>query len=114
MLASPSLDLLLVDLPDIIDIRDLTGDRAFYHLNAPAHRRAFADGVRGRNGFDTDDANARVVLAAVVHAVAQVAQPRLERRAVVLRDHAAVRHDARRPGYRGPAAVRGQEGHVHV
>lgn len=106
MLASPPLDLALVDLSQIVDVCDLAGDGAFHHLDASAQHGALADGVRGGDGLDLDDADARVVLAAVVHPVAQVAQPCLQRWRVVLGHGRPVRDDAGRPRDRRPAAVR--------
>lgn len=114
MVTPPPIDLTLVDLAEVIDISDVAGDGALDHLDATADHGALADGVGDGDGLDADDADARVVLAAVVHPVAQVAQPRLQRRAVVLRHRTAVRHDARRARYRRPAAVRRDEGQVHV
>ena len=57
-----------------------------------------------RDHLDADDANPGVVLASVVDPVLQVAEPRLELRAVVLLDQLAVRDDAGDAADRGPLA----------
>jgi len=114
MLAPPLLHLLLVNLSQIIDVRDLARHRAFDHLNAPPNRRAFTDCIRDRDSFDADHANARVVLTAVVHPVAQVAQPRLQRGAVVFGDGGPVGHDVGDAGDGCPAAVGREERDVYV
>jgi hypothetical protein len=114
MITPPSLDLSLINLAQVIDVGDIAGDGALDHLDAAADGGALGHSVRGGDGLDADHADARVVLPAVVHPVAQIAQPRLQRRTVVLRHRAAVCHDARRPRYRRPAAVRRDECQVHV
>lgn len=70
--------------------------------------------IGGRLGRDPDDADAGIVLGRVVNAVAQVAQPRLESRAVVLPDGVAVGDDGRVARHRGPFARGVEEGHVDV
>lgn len=114
ILSPPLVDFGLSELSEIVDICDLAGDGTLDHFDATADESAFADGIGGGDGLDLDDADAGIVLAAVVHAVAQVAQPGLERRAVVFLHHAAVRDDACCAGNRCPAAVSGQESNVDV
>lgn len=54
--------------------------------------------------LDADDSHARVLRAAVVNTVAQVAEPGLEMGVVVLADQVAVRDDAGGAADRGPVA----------
>lgn len=108
------MDFLLIDLAKSIDLRGLACDGALDHLDAPADEGALRHGVRGGDGLDFDDADARVVLAAVVGAVAQVTDPGLEGRGVVFLDDGAVGDDACGARDAGPAAVGGAEGDVDV
>lgn len=110
----PLLDLVLADLAEVIDIGHLAGDGALNHLDAAAEHGALGQGVRRRQGLDLDDADARVVLRAVVHAVAQVAHPGAQGGRVVLLHGGAVCDDARRSGDGRPRARCRQERDVHV
>ena len=72
------------------------------------------DGVVSRDHLDADDANAGVVLGAVVDTVTKVAQPGLKLGAVVLLDEVAVRDDVGDAADGGPLARHVEEGHVDV
>lgn len=115
MFTPPLLDLGLINLSQIVDVGDLTGHGALDDLNTSAQHGALADGIGGRDGLDLDDADSGVVLAAVVHPIAEIAQPGLQGWRVVFRNGGAVGDDAGGAGDGGPAAVRGRdEGHVDV
>lgn len=115
MFTPPLIDLGLFNLSQIVDICDLTSHGALDDLDTSAQHRAFTDSIGDGDGLDLDDADSRIVLAAVVHPVAEIAQPGLQRRRVVFRDGGAVGDDAGGAGDGGPAAVRGRdEGHVDV
>lgn len=108
------MDLLLVDLTEGVDLGGLTRDGALDHLDPPADEGALGHGVGGGDGLHLDDADAWVVLAAVVGAVPQVTHPGLEGRGVVLPDHVPVGDDGGGAGDAGPAAVGRTEGDVDV
>lgn len=114
MRTPPLLDLTLTDLPQLTHVRDLSRHGALDHLDASADGRALGQRVRGRHGLDLDDADARVVLAAVVHAVALVAHPGLQQRTVVFLHDRPVRDHRRGARDGGPRAVGREERNVRV
>lgn len=89
----PLANLTLGNLAQLVDLGRLARQDALRDLDNARDDILGHHRVRGADGLDADHADARVVLAAVVLAVSQVAQPRLESRAVVLLDELAVRLD---------------------
>jgi len=81
--APPLTDLLLVDLPQVIDIRSLTCDSSLDDLNPPSNTRPLGQRIRCGHGFDFDNANARVILTSIVDTVALVSDPGLQSGGVV-------------------------------
>ena len=112
MLSPPLLDFGFADLPQLVDLGGFSREDALDHLDSSADHVLPADGVRDGRGLDLDDADPRVLVAAVVLPVAQVAEPGLEGGAVVFLDHAAIGDDLRRAGDRGPLARAVEEGDV--
>lgn len=111
---TPVLNLLLRDLTQLIHMCRLARDRALRNLGGATKDVLVGDGIRGRNHPDADDADARVLRAAVVLTVTEVADPGLERRRIVLLDQLAVRDDLGRAADGGPLAKRVQESDVDV
>jgi hypothetical protein len=100
----PLLDLRGADLAQLVDLRRGTGDDALGDLGDAADGGEVVDGVGDGLCLDADDANAGVVLGAVVLAVAEVAEPGLEGGAVGLLDEVAVGDDAGLARDGGPLA----------
>lgn len=110
----PGLDLIGRELPQLVDARGLASDGPLGYLNPAAEDILARDAVRGRRHLDADDPDAGVVLASVVHPISQVAQPRLQRRAIVLLDQIAVRHHLGYARDGGPLARSVEERDVGV
>lgn len=113
-LGAPLLDLGRRNLPQLVDRGSVSSHGALGHLNGEAQERLVREGVCSGINPDADDADAGVVLRAVVLAVAEVAHPRLEARAVVLLDHAAVRLDRGLARDRGPLTRAVDEANVNL
>ena len=112
--ASPHADLLLTDLPQLVDLGSLARNSALDHLNASSHGCTNGQSIRGSNGLDLDDTDSRVIFTSVVLAVTLIAHPGLQCRGVVLLHGLAVGEDACGAGDGGPAAVWRDEGDVDV
>lgn len=80
------LNLVRLDVPELVDLSSLAGDNALGKLHGAANGSAPADGVLRSLALDLDEADARVLGAAVVLAVTEVAEPGLEGGRVVLLD----------------------------
>ncbi|RMY03184.1 hypothetical protein D0868_07588 [Hortaea werneckii] len=106
-------DLLLIQVTQLVDLSCLTGQNALGNLNRATDRSPAGDGILRRLGRDLDDDDAGVVGATVVLAVAEVAYPRLQRRAVVLVHFRPVRLDRRGARDGRPLAGVVQEAQVH-
>ena len=105
---------MLLNVPELVDLSCLAGDDTLGELNSAADGSAPADGVLGGLGGDLDEADARVLGAAVVLAVAEVAEPGLQAGRVVLLDAGAVGLDGGEAGNAGPLAGVVEEGEVDV
>lgn len=106
------LDLIRIQLPQLMYVRRIARHDALCDLNAARHGGAVGHGVRRGLGVDLDDADAWVVRAGVVLAVAEVADPGLQLARVVFADGVAVRDDGGFAGDGGPLARRVEEGDV--
>jgi hypothetical protein len=111
---APLLDLGLVDLTELVDSRHVAGKRALGNIGHPAKEVLGGDAVRDRHRLDPDDADPGVVGAAVVLSVAEVTQPGLERRAVVLLDQATICDNLSDAADRRPLARAVEERDVDV
>lgn len=105
---------MLLNMPKLVDLRSLASNNALGELNSAADGSAPADGVLGSLGRNLDEADARVLGAAVVLAVAKVAEPGLEADGVVLLDAGAVGLDGGEARDAGPLAGVVEEGEVDV
>lgn len=101
-------------MPQLIHLRRLTGNNALCKLRKATDRSPVADRILRRLAVDLDQDNPRVLGAAVVRAVAQVADPRLQRGRVVLLDLLAGGFESRFAGDGGPFAGGVEEGEVDV
>lgn len=108
------LALLLVHVPQLVNIWRGASRNTLRKFHKPTNSSALADGVLHGQGLDLDATNPRVVRATVVLAVAEVADPRLEGRAIVLVYNVAVCQDARLAGDAGPFARVVEEAEVDV
>lgn len=102
----------LIDIPQLIHTRCLTRRNALRKLHEPTNRRLLARGILRRDGINLNRTNPRVVRSAIVLAVAEITDPRLQRGAVVLMDELAVGDDLGLAGDGGPFAGRLEEGEV--
>lgn len=114
MRRAPGLDLGLADLPQLVDGWHVTRQRALGDVGNPAKQVFSSDAVSDGERLDPDDADARVVLAAVVLSITQIAEPGLERRVVVLLDEGAVGDDLGQAADGCPLPGSVQEGNVDV
>jgi hypothetical protein len=112
MTLPPPPAVLYTNLSQLINLRRLPRQHALHHLHPPRHHIAPRSRIRDRLRHDLDDADAGIIGPAVMRAVAEVAQPRLQLRAVVLLDRGAVGDDARGAGEGGPFAAGVEEGDV--
>jgi len=110
----PLLDLGRADLAQLVHLSGSTGDNAFSNLDDATDGGAVADGIGDGLGLDTNNANAGVVLGAVVLAVAEVTKPGLQRWTVGLLDEVPVGNYAGLAGYGGPVAGAIDEGDVDM
>lgn len=108
------LDLVRLDVPKLVYLSSLASDNALGELHSAANGSAPADGVLRSLAGDLDEADARVLGAAIVLAVTKVAEPGLEGRRVVLLDAGAVGLDGGGAGDAGPLAGVVEEGEVDV
>lgn len=100
-------------MTQLVDLGRLARQNALGDLNRATDRSPAGDGILRRLGRDLDDDDPRVVGTTVVLAVAEVAQPRLQRRAVVLVHFLPVRLNRRGARDGRPLARVVQEAQVH-
>lgn len=108
------LQLLLVQVPQLVDIGRLSRRNTLCELDEPASPGALADAVLRSYSLDLDNTHTWVVGATVVLAVAEVADPRLEGGRVVLVYGVAVGDDAGLASDRGPLTIVVEEAEVDV
>ena len=113
-LGPPLLELRLVEISKLVDLRRLASNHALGELGESTNGSASADGVLRCLGRHLDNNDSWVVWATVVLSVTEVSNPRLERGAVVLMHLLTVGDDGSGAGDRGPLAGRGEEGDVDV
>lgn len=102
-------------LADAVDSRHVPGGHALDGLDGAGEHPLASQRIVGGHRLELDDADAGVLGATVVHAIAQIAQPRLQGGRIVLLDGVAVGDDGGGAGDGGPgAAERVQEGHVDL
>lgn len=111
-LRPPLRQLRLVEIPQLVDAGRRARDGALRNLNGAANGSGIGNGILRRLGSDLDGADAWVVWAAVVLAVAQVSEPCLERGRVILVHKGAVGDDLRCAGNACPLATGREEGEV--
>lgn len=73
MATPPLLKLLLSNLSEIINMSDFTGDCSLDNLHASTQQSTLGNCICGGDGFHSDYADARIVLTAIMRAVAEVA-----------------------------------------
>jgi hypothetical protein len=108
------LNLVCLDVPKLVHLGSLASDNTLGELNGAANGCAPADGVLCGLAGDLDQANARVLGTAIVLAVTEVAEPRLEGGRVVFLDARAVGLDGSGAGDAGPLAGVVEEGEVDL
>lgn len=108
------LQFLLRNLSQLVHVRRLARDRAFGNLELSRDKVAFGNRIRRRLRGDLDDADTRILGPTVMLAVAKIAQPCLERRAVIFPDHVPVGDDVRCAADGGPLSLAVEEGHVDL
>jgi hypothetical protein len=77
MLRSPLLELILADLPQLVDLRRFTRQSPLNHLHAPRNKVTSCHGIRDRLRLDLDHPNSWIFGAAVMLAISKITQPRL-------------------------------------
>jgi hypothetical protein len=80
LLGLPLLNLSLANLPQLVDAGRLSSCDTLGQFNEATDASSLGHGVLSSVGLDADDGNTWVLWAAVVLAVAEVANPSLERR----------------------------------
>lgn len=108
------LNLVRLDVPKLVDLSSLASDNALGKLDSAANSSAPADGVLRSLAGDLDEADTRVLGAAIVLAVTEVAKPGLQGRRIVLLDAGTVGLDGSGAGDAGPLAGVVEEGEVDV
>ena len=108
------LNLVCLNVPKLLDLGGLASDNALGELHSAANGSAPADGVLCGLAGNLDEANARVLGTAIVLAVTEVAEPRLESGRVVLLDARAVGLDGGSAGDTGPLAGVVEESQVDL
>lgn len=93
MNSPPSLDFLLRDLAQAVDLSGLALYRTLRDLNSLSNQTLGSQRIGDSVCTNSDDANTGIVRGSIVYAISQVAQPGLEHRAVMLLDESSVRHD---------------------
>lgn len=69
------LQILLTQLPQLVDIRRTARDNALRNLHAPANHVRAGNRIRDGLSLDPDDTNTRILGPAVVLAVAEIPEP---------------------------------------
>ena len=108
------LNLVCLDVPELVHLSSLASDNTLGELNGAANGCAPADGVLCGLAGNLDEANARVLGTAIVLAVTEVVEPRLESGRVVLLDARAVGLDGGSAGDTGPLAGVVEESQVDL
>jgi hypothetical protein len=112
MARPPLANLILSDLPQLANSRCLARDNALNHLHSASNHGLTCNLVCRSLGLDFDHANSWIVLATIMCAVTEVAEPGLQSRRVVFLDSGAVSEDAGFAGNGCPLAGAVEEGDV--
>ena len=112
VLTAPLANLTLADLPQLVHLCSISGDRALHHACCSADGGTPGNGIRRSLGLDFDDSDTRVVLTAIVCAIAEVANPGLELLRVVFLDNIAITDHRSFAADRSPLACAVEEGDI--
>lgn len=112
--ASPSRDLLLTNLPQLIDRRSLARNDTLRHLSCSADSILPHNSISSRHGLNSNNTDSRIVLGAIVLPVTEVTEPGFESGRVVFLDGGAVGDDGGFAGDGRPFAGAVEEGDVDV
>jgi hypothetical protein len=112
--ASPRLDLLLAELPQLVDRWRLARNNTLCHLHAPAKSILPHNSIGSSLSGDSNDANTRIIRSTVVLSITKVAQPGFQGRRVVFLDNRAIGDDLGGAGHGGPFAGGVEEGDIDV
>jgi hypothetical protein len=91
-------------MPQLIHRGRLPRNRALSHARHRPDHRTLLHRILRRLDLDPDDANARILRAAIMLTIAEVAEPGFQGGRVVLADEVAVGGDRGVAGERGPVA----------
>jgi hypothetical protein len=108
------LNLLLLNVPKLVDLGSLASDNTLGELNRAADSSASGSSVLCGLAGNLDETNTGILGTAVVLAITEVAEPGLERCRVVLLDAGAVGLDGSGAGDAGPLAAVVEESEVDV
>ena len=106
------LNLVRLNVPKLVDLSSLASDNTLSELHSAANGSAPADGVLRSLAGDLNEADTGILRTAIVLAVTEVAEPRLEGGGVVLLDARAVGLNGSGAGDAGPLAGVVEEGEV--
>ena len=106
------LQLLLTNLPKLIDLRCRTSNRPLNNLRPSPQRSARSNRVRCRQSLDLNDANPWVLWSSIMLAILQVAKPCFQGRRVVFFNRFSVSDDVGFARNRRPFTGGVQEGDV--
>lgn len=91
--ASPRLDFLLAELPQLVNRRGLARNNTLSDLHAPANSILPRNSIDSSLSGNANDANTRIIWSAIVLSITQVAQPGFQGGGVVFLDNGAVGND---------------------
>jgi hypothetical protein len=112
--ASPRLDLLLAELPQLVDLWRLARNNSLCHLHAPANSVLPHNSIGSSLGGNSNNADTRIIRSSIVLSITQVTQPGFQGRRVVFLDDGAVGDDLGGAGHGGPFAGGVEEGDVNM
>lgn len=96
--APPYLNLLLTDLPQLIDGRSLASNNTLRHLDTSANSILPRNSISRRLSSNPDNTNSWVFRSTVMLSIIQISQPRLQGWRVVFLDDRTIGDDLRRTG----------------
>ena len=107
-------ELALVQVSELVHLRCLASNNTLGELGKATNCGASSNGILCRDSLDLDKNNSWILWATVMLSIAQIANPCLQSRRVVLADLFSVGLDGGLAGYGSPLAAGGQEGEVDV
>ena len=102
MRSPPLLDLAIGDFSQVVDRSRSTRDDTGSHLSGTTKEVFREEGISGRVHLNTNDSDTRVVLRTVVRSIAEISEPGLQGRSIVLLDEGSIGHKTGLASHRSP------------